>query len=97
MNLWRKYLLSEKKLFAPTDRVLGVVLRGTDYLVRRIHNHPIQPPLEFATSMAVAKLKEWDCNKIFLATEDKIIVQIFKKFFGSRCIILDFSTTADMV
>lgn len=33
-----------QKLFAPQDRVLGVLLRGTDYLVRRLRNHPIPPP-----------------------------------------------------
>lgn len=34
-----------KKLFTPTDRVLGVLLRGTDFLVRKLPNHPIPPPL----------------------------------------------------
>lgn len=33
-----------QKLFAPQDRVLGVLLRGTDYLARRLRNHPIPPP-----------------------------------------------------
>lgn len=32
------------KLFAPTDRVLGVLLRGTDYIALRPYNHPIPPP-----------------------------------------------------
>ena len=33
-----------QKLFAPNDRVLGVLLRGTDYVTRRLNNHPIPPP-----------------------------------------------------
>ncbi len=33
-----------QKLFSPNDRVLGVLLRGTDYLTRRLRNHPIPPP-----------------------------------------------------
>ena len=32
-----------QKLFAPNDRVLGVLLRGTDYVATRPHNHPIPP------------------------------------------------------
>ena len=32
-----------QKLFAPNDRVLGVLLRGTDYLVRQLKWHPIPP------------------------------------------------------
>ncbi len=32
-----------KNLFAPNDRVLGVLLRGTDYIVRQLKWHPIPP------------------------------------------------------
>lgn len=32
-----------KKLFKPNDRVLGVLLRGTDYIARRPRLHPIPP------------------------------------------------------
>ena len=78
-----------KKLFAPNDRVLGVLLRGTDYVARRPHNHPIPPPIEFAASIVVEKLREWNCNKIFLTTEDKNIVQVFKNVFRDFCIVFD--------
>ncbi|MBR6713241.1 MAG: hypothetical protein IKI76_09645 [Selenomonadaceae bacterium] len=33
-----------KKLFEPTDRVLGVYLRGTDYVSMKPKDHPIPPP-----------------------------------------------------
>ena len=78
-----------QKLFAPNDRVLGVHLRGTDYLTGRGFNHPIPPPIEFALSTVVAKLQEWRCNKIFLATEDKEIVSVFKNVFRDFCVIID--------
>lgn len=78
-----------QKLFAPNDRVLGVLLRGTDYVARRPKQHPIPPPTEFALSIVVEKLKEWKCNKIFLATEDKNIVQVFKQVFGKLCVTFD--------
>ena len=47
------------------------------------------PPLELAVSTVIAKLNEWDCNKIFLATEDKNIVQNFKEIFGDFCVTFD--------
>ena len=78
-----------QKLFAPNDRVLGVLLRGTDYVAKRPQYHPIPPPLEFAASTVVDKLQEWQCNKIFLATEDKSIVQSFKSVFGDFCTTFD--------
>jgi len=87
--LYEEIMETRQKLFSPTDRVLGVILRGTDYVSIRPKGHPIAPPLEFAASVVNAKLKEWKCNKIFLATEDINIVQKFKEVFGDICITLD--------
>jgi len=78
-----------KKLFAPNDRVLGVLLRGTDYLDKKPKWHPIPPPQEFAASTVAAAFQKWQCNKIFLATEDKSIVEFFKRVFGNLCVTLD--------
>lgn len=39
--------------------------------------------------MVVEKIREWKCNKIFLATEDKKIVQAFKQVFGKLCVTFD--------
>ena len=77
------------RLFSPKDRVLGVHLRGTDYVATQPQNHPIQPPLEFAVSMVVSKLREWNCNKIFLTTEDKNIAENFKRIFGDICVTIE--------
>lgn len=82
-------LAIQKKLFSPTDRVLGVLLRGTDYVAEKPKWHPIPPPVEFAASIAATKLRDWNCNKIFLATEDKNIVTDFKNFFGDLCVVYD--------
>ena len=35
---------TREKLFSPKDRVLGVLLRGTDYVAKRPKWHPIPPP-----------------------------------------------------
>ena len=82
-------LMIRNKLFKPEDRVLGVHLRGTDYTSNKPFGHPIAPPLELAASTVVAKLKKWNCNKIFLATEDKNIVWNFKNIFGDVCVTFD--------
>ena len=47
------------------------------------------PTTEFAASIVVEKLQQWQCNKIYLATEDKTIVQAFKQIFGDLCVTFD--------
>ena len=81
-SLHQEILEERKKLFAPNDRVLGVLLRGTDYVALKPNNHPIPPSPEFVIDFIVKKIRLWKCNKIFLATEDKSIVQHFKDTFG---------------
>ena len=88
-KLYEEIMALRKKLFAPEDRVLGVLLRGTDYIAKRPAAHPIQPPIEYALTKVIEKLNEWRCNKIFLATEDKNFVQIFKNVFRDICVTID--------
>ena len=78
-----------EKLFPPEERILGVLLRGTDYLVRKIKGRPIPPPIEFAESTIKNLLKKWKFKKFFLATEDKRIIDACKETFGDDCLILD--------
>lgn len=68
------------------DMVLGVMLRGTDYIKRRAFEHPIQPPIEYAINTVMEKAREWGCNKIFLATEGKEYVSVFKQVFGENVV-----------
>ena len=88
-KLYEEILSLRQKLFAPNDRMLGVLLRGTDYAAQRPYRHPIQPPLEYSLTKVIEKLNEWRCNKIFLATEDKFIAQNVKNIFGNVCVMLD--------
>ena len=78
------------KLFPPKERILGVHLRGTDYLAKP-YGHPIPPPTEYAVRVAIEKMREWKCNKLFLATEDKNIFKIFQESFGDY--LLTFNKT----
>ena len=76
------------KLFPPKKRVLGVHQRGTDFLDKP-HGHPILPPTEYAVRVVIDKMHEWKCDKLFLATEDKNILNIFQESFGNCLLIFD--------
>jgi hypothetical protein len=85
----KEIMALREKLFSPKDRVIGVHLRGTDYVVDRPFGHPIPPPVELAANTVVAKLNEWNCNKFFLSTEDNSIVKVFKHIFGDLCVTIE--------
>lgn len=91
--IMEELLETRAKLFAPTDRVLGVYLRGTDYVAKKPRLHPIPPPVEYARDVILEKVRAWKCNKIFLSTEDKTIIQFFKATFGDGfgtfCVTID--------
>ena len=78
-----------EKLFGSKNRILGVHLRGTDYVANKPKNHPIPPPIEFAVSTIIEKMETWQCNKLFLATEDKKIIEVVRSIFGDLCITLN--------
>ena len=92
-ELMEEILAMRAKLFAPTDRVLGAYLRGTDYAANKPKWHLIPPPPEYFRDVMLQKVREWRCNKIFLSTEDKSIIQFFKDTFGdgfgSFCVTID--------
>lgn len=85
----REVLAVQEKLFKPTDKVLGIKLRGTDYTANKPKWHYIPPSISLAEDTVRTKLKEWNCNKIFLATEDRAIEQNFKNIFGDICVTFD--------
>ncbi len=58
-------------------------------MIKKPFGHPIPPPVEFAISTIIVKMKEWNCNKVFLATEDREILNNFKNIFGDLCITFD--------
>lgn len=86
------------KLFQNRDRVLGVKLRGTDYLTLKPIGHPIQPSVEESIQKVKHCLKEWHCNYIYLATEDANIFSAYLQEFGEILIKDDYKrwTEADL-
>ena len=88
-DIMEDILSIRETLFSENDRVLGVKLRGTDYVEFKPKYHTIPPSISLAVDTVRNKLKEWNCNKIFLATEDYRFVDVFKNTFGDVCITTD--------
>ena len=66
------------------DKVLGVLCRGTDYLLLHPKGHPIQPDPEVVVEKAAELMKGMCIDKIYLATEDINIYKKFKLHFGEK-------------
>ncbi len=87
-EITEEVLAIRDKLFPPKERILGVHLRGTDYLTRP-HGHMIPPPTEYALKVVIERMREWKCDKLFLATEDINILKIFQESFGNYLLTFD--------
>lgn len=81
--------LEREKTKLVGKKVIGVYLRGTDYVALRPHAHPIQPEPE----MVIAKTQEFmntkGYNAVYLTTEDKRILAKFRDAFGESLILTD--------
>ncbi len=91
-DLWEE-VFDEFSLLAEKDgkraKVLGVSLRGTDYIRLRPKHHPIQPEPEDVVKDIEKAMEEWNCKKIFVATEDKGILELFRTHFGEAFLTND--------
>ncbi len=67
-------------------RVLGVLCRGTDYLMLCPHDHPIQPSKEEMIKKCKKCISDWKCDLIYLATEDEMVWKAFQREFPNRII-----------
>ena len=73
-----------KHLFNNSTNVLGVLIRGTDYIAKKPHNHEIQPNPEIVlkdiTKMEYKNKYDW----IFITTEDDLIREKFISKLGKK-------------
>lgn len=98
-NIVDKYLKVKNEILEETDklacqilghdRVLGVLLRGTDYVNSKPKNHPVQPSIEQAIEKIDATLAKKDYQKIYVATEDKKIYQKLCEKYGNLIVSMD--------
>ena len=63
-------------------KILGVLVRGTDYVALRPYGHPVQPTAEQAIAKAQEVMSTGNYEAVYLATEDKNIAAKFQEAFG---------------
>ena len=73
-----------KKLFGNSKNILGVKLRGTDYISIKPKNHPIPPTVEMAISDVKKMDLKYNYDWIFIATEDEIMKEKFINHFKNK-------------
>lgn len=81
-NKFAQYLEGKEK-----DKILGVSLRGTDYL-NKPYQHPVQPSIRQALEVTKRVVQEQKCKWIYLAAEDVHILKAYQEEFGDRLIYI---------
>jgi hypothetical protein len=80
-----KYLEAEySSILKGKGRVLGVLCRGTDYTLKKISKHFIQPQVLEVIQKAKQVMTEKQCAYVYLATEDQHHYETFKNHFGDK-------------
>ena len=78
-----------KKLFNDSKNILGVKLRGTDYLSRKEKRHSIQPKVEKVINDVKMMDKLYKYDFIFFSTEDELIKNKFVPKFKDKIRLLN--------
>lgn len=82
------------ELFSSKGRILGVFYRRSfirgELIESTIHkNHPKQPRLSQIENDMKKYCDEWNCDKIFLSTDDSETRKYFLSIYGERCICVE--------
>lgn len=87
-----------KKIYAEYQRtfeaiegktVIGCIYRGTDYKNVKPANHMIQPDLDELAEALKKYMKTWNCEYIFLATEDEDALGYLKEVFTDKLLYIN--------
>ena len=73
-----------KKLFKSSKNILGILVRGTDYISLKPKNHPIPPNNEIVIKDIIELDKKNKYEFFFISTEDDFIRELFIKKFGYK-------------
>ena len=82
------------KYLGDGTRTVGVLSRGTDYVLLRPKGHPVQPNTEMLIGDVRDTMEKYSCDRVFLATEDADILNEFRKSFGNRLVYIDQKRTS---
>ena len=72
------------RLFKKTKNILGVLIRGTDYVLTKPKGHPIQPNVNDVINDVKEMDNKYKYDYIFFTTEDEIIRKKFSKIFQNK-------------
>lgn len=78
----KNILATQKHNIMRGGKTLGVLARGTDYVDLKPYNHPIQPNVEELVYLIKKYRSKYECDKIYVATEDSRILERMKLEFG---------------
>lgn len=70
-------------------KVIGCIYRGTDFKNVKPANHPIPPGLDEFAETLKKYMKKWNCEYIFLATEDEDALEYLKAVFNSKLLYIN--------
>ena len=90
-HIKNKALEEFNQIFAKAEgqEVVGCIYRGTDYVSIKPANHMIQPELDEFISICKERLQKWNCQYLFVATEDELALEEMKKTFGQYLLYTD--------
>lgn len=83
------YLKEQYDEIIKGKRTLGVVCRGTEIAVKKPYMHDVLPSDEEILAKTEECLKKWNCEQVYLATEDQQVFEKFKERFGSVLVFVD--------
>lgn len=66
------------------DGVIGVFVRGTDYVRLRPYRHTVQPDPKVVLADVRKAVREKRFERVFLVTEDRAVYEMFHREFGER-------------
>ena len=93
-NLGKKIDSCQKILFPTGVKIMGVSIRagfraGMLMKLELYKGHPKVTSCEQYIKFVEAKMKEWKCDYIFLAIDDREYLEKFKKYFGDKCLYVE--------
>ena len=83
------------KLFKYSKNILGIFIRGTDYIEKKPKGHPIQPTSQMVINDVKEFNKKNNYDYYFISTEDDNIRKIFIKEFENKLKYLIFTENID--
>jgi hypothetical protein len=79
------YIEKNSKIFQfDKGGVLGVSVRGTDYIRLRPAGHPIQPSIDVVIESTRMLMQKWKCKSIYLCSEEEEVIDAFKRAFPCK-------------